>query len=346
MKSVSVKDIARELNISLSTVHKALTGKPGVGEQRRKQVLETAQRLGYSVNAVAQSLSRKDITLGIFMPSNWQNYFESMQEGIQKEIDSLAKYKVRGLFYHISSDFSDSDTQSALLWLKENRIDALIYCPSMYNLNDTFVTALKKSSLPVFIAGGDVGEIESITAVVTHAVSAGKLAADFLHCVHGKKLNAVMFTGSLRVDSHREKTDAFRKRVEKFGGKVCDVYETEDNTQKAYECAKRMLVEHSDVNAVYVSTATSEPVCRYIEQMGYSGKITLVCTDIFDELRNYMKNNTVQATVYQNQKKVGSLCVRKAYEYLVEKNSYHTGEKSTVHTVYVRPALYLLTDVE
>ncbi|MBQ8003764.1 MAG: helix-turn-helix domain-containing protein, partial [Oscillospiraceae bacterium] len=57
-KRASVKDIAARLHISLSTVHKALTGKPGVSEARREQVRSVAEELGYVVNTAAQSLAR------------------------------------------------------------------------------------------------------------------------------------------------------------------------------------------------------------------------------------------------------------------------------------------------
>ena len=85
-KRVSVKDIAQKLNISLSTVHKALTGKSGVSEERRREVMRAAHDMGYVVNSVAQSLARKDINIGILMPSEWQGYFEHMKAGIEKEI--------------------------------------------------------------------------------------------------------------------------------------------------------------------------------------------------------------------------------------------------------------------
>ena len=342
--SVSVKDIAKQLNISLSTVHKALTGKPGVSEKRRKEVLETAQRLGYTVNPVAQTLSRKDINLGIFMPSSWQEYFEGMRQGIESEIEKLKKYKVKGFFYSISADFSEADAQNALLWLKENAIDALIYCPSMYSLNDEFVTALKKTALPVFSAGGEAQELDNSVNIVTDAPLAGRLAADFLRCVHGQNLKAAVFTGSLKFTSHREKAEAFSKRCESFGGKVVSVFETDDDEQKALQFMQQAV--KSDINAIYVATATSAPICRYIEQQGLCGSFSLVCTDIFESIKQYMKKGIVQATISQNQHKVGSIAVRNAYDYLVEKNSYHIKETAQKDTVYVRPALMLLADIE
>ena len=64
-KRVTVKDIASRMGISLSTVNKALTGKPGVSEERRAEVVAVAKEMGYVVNHMAQSLSRKPIHIGI-----------------------------------------------------------------------------------------------------------------------------------------------------------------------------------------------------------------------------------------------------------------------------------------
>ena len=74
-KRVSVKDIAARLHVSLSTVHKALTGKPGIGEARRQEIIKIAEEMGYSVNTAGQTLSRKSINIGVMIPSLWQEYF-------------------------------------------------------------------------------------------------------------------------------------------------------------------------------------------------------------------------------------------------------------------------------
>ena len=179
-KKVSVKDIAQELNISLCTVHKALSGKGGIGEERRKEVLETARKMGYEVNSVAQSLARKDITLGILMSSRWQDYFEDMKAGMEAEIQNLQKYKVCGQFYDLSSDLTGKDAELVLERIKERKIDALIYCPSIYPLPEAFVAGIKKANVPIFLAGDSTEELDSVSSIITDAVLAGKIAADFL----------------------------------------------------------------------------------------------------------------------------------------------------------------------
>jgi LacI family transcriptional regulator len=57
---VTAKDVARELNLSQPTVSRILSGARGhrASEQTRRQVMETARRLGYRPHPVAQNLRR------------------------------------------------------------------------------------------------------------------------------------------------------------------------------------------------------------------------------------------------------------------------------------------------
>ena len=343
-KKVSVKDIAEELNISLSTVHKALTGKGGISEARRQEVIRTAQRMGYVVNSVAHSLARKDINIGIAMPSKWQDYFADMKKGMEKELQSLRKYKVRGTFYFLSSLLTDTEAEHVMTWLKDNNIDALIYCPSIYSFGEELFDKIKKVGVPVFFAGDGYENTGSISVIATDAECSGKQAADFLRCIHSDHLRAAMFTGSLDVKPHKIKADAFTKRITDNGGIVTGVYETKDDAQKAYEYMDQVVA--AGTNAIYVSTATSISICKYIEEKGLEKEISLICTDLFDELSYYMKKNIVKATIHQNQETVGRRAVNIAYHYFVDKNSYG-GDKAFIEPVVsIKPSIYMLADIE
>lgn len=60
---VSIRDIARKCDISVSTVSRALNGDYGVKEQTRKRVLEAANELGYVPNSAAKELVNKSSRL-------------------------------------------------------------------------------------------------------------------------------------------------------------------------------------------------------------------------------------------------------------------------------------------
>ena len=57
--SVTLKDVAEKLGVTITTVHKALNGKEGVSEKRRAEIMKVAAQMGYKVNYMASSLSKK-----------------------------------------------------------------------------------------------------------------------------------------------------------------------------------------------------------------------------------------------------------------------------------------------
>ena len=63
---VTIKEIAKECNVSVTTVSNILNGKPKVSEETRERVMKVIKRRGYQPNYVAQNLRRqKTHTIGI-----------------------------------------------------------------------------------------------------------------------------------------------------------------------------------------------------------------------------------------------------------------------------------------
>ncbi len=66
--SVTLKQIAQELGLSVTTVCKALKGRPDVGEETRRRVEAAARRLNYQPNLLAKRLvTRRTQTIGLFL---------------------------------------------------------------------------------------------------------------------------------------------------------------------------------------------------------------------------------------------------------------------------------------
>ena len=101
-----------------------------------------------------------------------------------------------------------------------------------------------------------------------------------------------------------------------------------------------------DINCIYINTSTSKNICRYIKENNLAGKVKVICTDVFCELRQYIKTGVVQATIYQNQKKVGQRAIRCAYDYLNMKNSYGCFDKKPERNILISPVLLLRANIE
>ncbi len=84
MKRATIKDIAKILGISPSTVSRALKDHPDISEETKKRVLETAKKLNYRPNLLAQRLRQKrSFTIGVIIPQMVHYFFSSVISGIE-----------------------------------------------------------------------------------------------------------------------------------------------------------------------------------------------------------------------------------------------------------------------
>ena len=67
--SITIKDVAKELGVSYSSISRALNGKAGVSEGTRTKILQTAEIMGYQPNDLARGLVNKiSKTVGVIIP--------------------------------------------------------------------------------------------------------------------------------------------------------------------------------------------------------------------------------------------------------------------------------------
>lgn len=85
MKPITIRDIARELSISVSTVSRALQNHPDISELTKASVRECAKRLNYKPNIMASNLrTSKNTTIGVVIPELNHHFFSSVLDGIEQ----------------------------------------------------------------------------------------------------------------------------------------------------------------------------------------------------------------------------------------------------------------------
>lgn len=83
--NVSIKEIARRLKISPSTVSRALQNHPRIGLRTKERVQELAEQLNYIPSATARNLrSGKTFMLGVVLPEIRENFFSNAINGIEE----------------------------------------------------------------------------------------------------------------------------------------------------------------------------------------------------------------------------------------------------------------------
>jgi len=81
---VTIKDIAKTLGVSISTVSRALKDHPDISESTRNLIKNFAQEINYRPNVLALSLRRqKSNTIGLIIPEIVHHFFSSVISGME-----------------------------------------------------------------------------------------------------------------------------------------------------------------------------------------------------------------------------------------------------------------------
>ena len=117
----NLKDIAKELGLSVSTVSRVINNKGYISPETRQRVMETVEKYHYSPNQVARSLRTQSTnTVGMMVPDIGE-YFSAVIKGID-EVLSERGYSM--ILMDSNESIAKEQTYAQLLY--EKRIDGLI----------------------------------------------------------------------------------------------------------------------------------------------------------------------------------------------------------------------------
>lgn len=158
----TIRDLALKLNISISTVSRALRGAQDVNPETKKAVLELAKELNYEPNKVAQSLRiKKTSTIGVIVPEIAIHFFSSVISGIQ---DYTAKH---GYSIMICQSLESFETEKAnIQMLIANRVDGLLISLSSQTREFQHLEQVLAKKIPMVLFDRVVDSIDVSKVVV------------------------------------------------------------------------------------------------------------------------------------------------------------------------------------
>jgi DNA-binding LacI/PurR family transcriptional regulator len=144
-KPPTIKEIAQRLNVSISTVSRALHNHPSIGLRTRMQVKNLATELNYEPNQAAISFKKgKTFTIGVILPSLGEEFFSMAINSIE-DIATKNNYTVL-----IGQSHDDKEREKKIVdTMRRHRVDGILV--SISKNTDTFehFEDLKKHKIPV-----------------------------------------------------------------------------------------------------------------------------------------------------------------------------------------------------
>ncbi len=147
----TLSDIARQLNISISTVSRALHDHPAISKNTKTKVIQLAKKLNYQPNMLALNLlNKKTNTIGIIVPEITSYYFSSVIHGIQDLFSNTG--------YHLiisQSEESFKKEKSILEAMAKIRVDGLLISPTSKTKSSGHFNKLINDGIPIVLFDRD-----------------------------------------------------------------------------------------------------------------------------------------------------------------------------------------------
>jgi LacI family transcriptional regulator len=206
--SVTIKDIAKALNLSTSTVSRALRGSYEISTETKKQVLEYAEKINYRPNPIALSLKeRRTRALGVVVSEIANNYFSQAINGIE----SIA-YN-RGYHVIITQSHESQEREKVNVeHMAARGVDGLLVSLSSESVDISYLKDLHEKGLPIVFFDRITNEIE------THKVVANNYLGAFHateHLIFQGFKRIAHITSSPYLSITKERLEGYRDALDK-----------------------------------------------------------------------------------------------------------------------------------
>ncbi len=199
----TIHDIAEKLQITASTVSRALNDNPRISEATKKQVHKMAKQLNYQPNNIASALrSGKSKLIGVVVPTANRNFFSSVVRGIEDVANNLG-YKVI-----ISQSYEEYDKEvQTIEALLNARVDGIIASVSKNTDNfDHFQKVIDKG-IPLVLFDRITNELEVSQIVIDDYLGAYQVTE---HLIKQGCKRIVHFTSPKKINIYRDRLRGYQ----------------------------------------------------------------------------------------------------------------------------------------
>ena len=272
---ITIKDIAKIVGVSYSTVSRALNDLPGTNPETKRKVLAVANELGYQPNAIARSLvTNKSSTLAMVVPDLTNPYFTTILQAAEREAEESG-YQ----FLICETMWRRDKEKKELKVLYEKRVDGIIIYPA----NSLSEEPIDNFQIPAVIIGHSTHPANNCSGFVeANNRSGARLVVEhMLDCGYHRLAFA---GGPVDSGSSKVRRQGFIATLQMYGHEADpDLISAGDYTLEAgYRHGKKLfalpeskrpdgVVCANDLIALGMLQAASESGIKVPEQLGIIG---------------------------------------------------------------------------
>jgi LacI family transcriptional regulator len=244
---ITIKDIARELGISPSTVSRALKDHPDISKDTKKAVNELADKLNYQPNIVALNLRQKKTnTIGVIIPEVVHFFFSTVISGIE-DVAYSAGYNV--IFAQSNESYQREVAHVKTMF--NSRVDGLLLSLSRETTNFDHVESIISKGVPIVFYDRMYNSPTSSKVIVDDYAGA-KEAVNHLIEQGCKQIAHIIGAPNLIISSDRLRgyTDALKESNIEMNNDL--ILQSESGTfEEGKKITQKLLSKKQGVDAIF-----------------------------------------------------------------------------------------------
>jgi LacI family transcriptional regulator, galactose operon repressor len=250
MKEVTLKQIAENLGISITTVSKALKNYPDVSKKTKALVKDEAKKLHYKPNVFAVNLrTRRSRTVGLIIPEVVHHFFSSVVNGI---IEYAEKKGYLVIILQSNESYKLEKRQIDLLISK--RVDGIMISLASTTTDISHLHEVKELEIPL-VMFDKISKLIHCSKIIINDREAAYKATK--HLIDSGCKRIAHFRGALLPQNSIDRFLGYKKALEDHGLTYdsslvykCDRVDYEDGIA----AAKQLLEDHDDVDGIFTIT--------------------------------------------------------------------------------------------
>ena len=262
-RRITLKDIAKELGISVSTASRALKAHPDIAEETIKMVKEYAEKHHYVPNALAVNFRRsRTYSIGLIVPELVHYFFSSVISGAIDE----AKRNGYNVLVSQSNDILD-DEISACRRMLASSVDGLLISISNETVEGTHIKEFLDEGKPVVQFDKVTDCLDTPKVIVDDFEGAYKAVT---HLIEQGYTKIAHIRGRMDVKNSEERCRGYKKAMEDHGLKmdpdwikIC----AQITQDEGFEFAKQLMDSHNPPDAIFcITDLVAIGVMKYLKK--------------------------------------------------------------------------------
>lgn len=199
--AVTIRDVADKLNLSITTVSRALDGYQDVAPETRERVVRAAQEMGYEPSSAARQLRRKrSDSIGYILPTSSPQFSDPFYVNFLTGLcDEVATHQ-RDLLVTSCPPESEKERQMYRQWAQSHRVDGVVI--NRTRLDDWRINYLTENKIPFVSLGKGAPDVGYPYIDIEDSAAMEELVLHLAHKGH-KRIAYIGASPNLVVQSDR-----------------------------------------------------------------------------------------------------------------------------------------------